>query len=259
LWEAEKNFGLVTFLIPIALVLLAYQSVKRGEASLILLLVWSLIMLVAMIEYRRYAYYFAVNAALLTGWFVWYVWGKLYKKDLVKAIAVTAFLCGLIIFPNIQLATESRAYHTPPDAWYDTLTWVEENTPDDSLILAWWDYHHWIVRIADRKAYAASGAIPQITETSRILLSFKGEAENPIGFDYLILDYAITTYKFWAIDLWVEPTIEVYSPEYYQTLLMRLYQGKLVGQYALVYESEQKVGGISEVQVFYRRKIIDGQ
>jgi len=261
LWGAWRNFGLVTFLLPIALVLLAYQSVKRGEASLTLLLIWSLIILVLTIEYRRYAYYFAVNAALLTGWLVWYVWGRLYKKDLVKAIAVTAFLCGLIIFPNIQLATESRAYHTPPDAWYDTLTWVGENTPDNSLILAWWDYHHWIVRIADRKAYAASGAIPQITETSRFLLCVDegGEVENPIDFDYLILDYPLTTYKFWAVDLWVEPTIEVYSPEYYQTLLMRLYNGEPVGQYALVYESEQKIEGISEVQVFYKRKIIDGQ
>jgi len=133
------------------------------------------------------------------------------------------------------------------------------------------------VRIADRKAYAASGAIPQITETSRLLLSREEEGEIPnywyygepadltirgsdeIDFDYLILDYAITTYKFWAVDLWVEPPIEVYSPEYYQTLLMRLYQGEPVGQYALVYESEQKIEGISEVQVFYKRKIIDGQ
>lgn len=119
LYGAWRNFGIITFLIPVILAFLVYKAVKKGEAPLILLLVWSAIMLVSMLEYRRYAYYFTVNASLLAGWLVWYVWIELSKRDLPKAIAVTAVLCALIIFPNIQQATATRAYHTPPDVWYE--------------------------------------------------------------------------------------------------------------------------------------------
>ena len=125
-----------------------------------------------MLEHRRFAYYFAVNASLLTGWFIWYTWQKLSKQDLSRAIAVMAILCGLVLFPNIQQATAKYAYHTPSDAWCETLAWVKENTREDSLILAWFDYGYWIQRMGGRKAYI-TGSMPvkKVEETARFFLS----------------------------------------------------------------------------------------
>jgi len=257
---AWQNFGVITFLVPIIFALLAYQAVKRGGTSLILLLVWSAVILIAMLEYRRYAYYFAVNASLLAGWFIWYIWQKLSKQDLPKAIAVTAILCGLVVFPNIQQATAKYNYHTPSDAWYETLTWVKGNTPENSLILAWFDYGYQIQRVAGRKAYI-TGGIPaeRVAETARFFLSPSPCQGEGINFDYIILDYATTTYKFDGIAIWADLPVGLCSPEYYQSLVVRLYQGEVIGQYALVYQSKQEIEGISEVKVFYKRKIIDGQ
>lgn len=260
LLSAWQNFGILTFLLPVILALLAYKAVRCGDTSTILLLVWSVVILVAMMEYRRYAYYFAVNASLLTGWFIWYLWGKLLKRDWPKAIAITAVLCGLMVFPSIQQITTPKGYHTPPDAWYETLTWVKDNTHKDSLVLAWWDYGYWIERIADREAYVKGGvSAPEVAKTADFFISPIGI--SPINFDYLILDYSTTTAsKFRAVTFWTDKQVEAYTLEYYQSLVVKLYESELSYQYVLVYRSEQEIiEGIPEVKVFKCRKIIDGQ
>ena len=129
--------------------------------------------------------------------------------------------------------------------------------------MSWWDYGYWISRIGERKAYINPGQDPKrITETASYFLSpdvpspFKGEV------DYLILDYSTLTSKFRGITIWADSPIELYSPEYYQTLIVRLYCKEPIftaGKYVLVYQSEQEIEGIPEVKVFYKRKAIDGQ
>ncbi len=52
----------------ISLGIIIYLVIKRGGAEKSLLVVWSLVILAATLGQRRFAYYFAVNVALLTGY-----------------------------------------------------------------------------------------------------------------------------------------------------------------------------------------------
>ena len=52
----------------ISLIILIYLVRKQGSAEKSLLIVWSLVILAATFGQRRFAYYFAVNVALLTGY-----------------------------------------------------------------------------------------------------------------------------------------------------------------------------------------------
>ena len=63
------------FIVPIALLLLIYVTIKEKSAEKVLLIVWSTIMLLAMLGQVRFAYYFAVNVALLMGYFRWRIPG----------------------------------------------------------------------------------------------------------------------------------------------------------------------------------------
>ncbi len=66
---AWGNFNTGFFLSFISLfIILIYFVIKQGNAEKSLLLVWSLVILVATLGQRRFAYYFAVNVALLTGY-----------------------------------------------------------------------------------------------------------------------------------------------------------------------------------------------
>ena len=65
---AWGNFTTGFFLSFISLGILIYLVIKRGSAEKNLFLVWSLVLLAATLGQRRFAYYFAVNVALLTGY-----------------------------------------------------------------------------------------------------------------------------------------------------------------------------------------------
>jgi len=158
------NFNTGFFLSLIALGILIYHIVRRGEADKTLLVVWSLVMLAATLGQRRFAYYLAVNVALLTGYLSWQILDfvsrrqpatkplEIAKKRKRKGVKskksqkdgfnlathqVTMALGVLVIFflvffPNISpaVATAKQARFAPDDAWCDSLSWLKENSPD---------------------------------------------------------------------------------------------------------------------------------
>jgi oligosaccharyl transferase (archaeosortase A-associated) len=68
---AWANFTTAFFISFVALVMLAFALVKERSAHKTLFLVWNVVMLMAVLGQRRFGYYYAVNAALLTGYFSW--------------------------------------------------------------------------------------------------------------------------------------------------------------------------------------------
>jgi len=75
---AWQEFTTGFYLALISLVLVAYLVIREQAADKTLLLVWSLIMLAATLGQNRFAYYFAVNVALLTAYLTWRAvdWGS---------------------------------------------------------------------------------------------------------------------------------------------------------------------------------------
>jgi len=121
-------------------------------------------MLAAALAMRRFAYYFAVNVALLTGFLSWEILKFAgFKELMTKPTEVPARLerqkaklrkrqkggfrlthryvkmaLGVIVvfflafFPNISpaVATARQAIFTPGDGWCESLVWMRDNTPD---------------------------------------------------------------------------------------------------------------------------------
>jgi dolichyl-diphosphooligosaccharide--protein glycosyltransferase len=158
---AWGNFNTGFFLSFISLGILIYFIVKRGEADKTLLVVWSLVMLAATLSMRRFAYYFVVNVALLTGYLSWQIleftgFKRLAAKPVemsgvmkrekakVKKRGITAshiyMSFGVVVvfflsfFPNISpaVATPSQTAleYAPPDAWCESLSWMRDNTAE---------------------------------------------------------------------------------------------------------------------------------
>jgi dolichyl-diphosphooligosaccharide--protein glycosyltransferase len=160
------NFTTGFFLSLISIGILTCMMVKGGKPERSLLVIWSLLMLAAVLGQRRFAYYFAVNVSLLTGYLTWQAFdfiklrmperkqgvrksakirakskGKAIRKDsfhvTTRQIAVATgalALFFLVFYPNIKPAIETARqtslYHTPTDAWYNALSWLKTNTPD---------------------------------------------------------------------------------------------------------------------------------
>lgn len=263
---------------------LIYLIIKRPEADKTLLIVWSLMILAATLGQRRFAYYFAVNVAVLTGYFSWGILQfvgfreaaelmevpqRIEKKDRKKAKRKSSsrtspvnMALGLIIvlffvfYPNIgpmpkigawpagtKLAIDipSNPQYAPSDAWYESLAWMKDNTPDpfgdpdfyykvheapfnypDTAygVTAWWDYGYWIARIGHRlptsnpgQGYAnivAQFFISQDEDSAiKIMDAYR------LNSKYAIIDYATTTSKFFALPAWAGSRQEDFYDVYY--------------------------------------------
>jgi oligosaccharyl transferase (archaeosortase A-associated) len=155
------------FIALISLAMLIYLAVRQKSDNKTLFLVWSIIMLIAVLGQRRFGYYYVVNAALLTGYFSWKMLdiaglsnllakskevvrvvkgsnrkGKKIRKGAkpktfmqprgvwVRVIGVGIVIFFLVLFPNIPLA---KALANEPnivmdEGWYTSLLWLKDNS-----------------------------------------------------------------------------------------------------------------------------------
>jgi oligosaccharyl transferase (archaeosortase A-associated) len=164
------NFTTGNILIFFSLGILIYIAIKRDDPDKVLFLVWSILLLVATLLTRRIALLFALNVAILMGYFGWQIIGFMIKKTtppaqeektavaidvkkkkkreaaprkahygfLVRNRIVVLSLTGiatffLIFFPSISPAIDaakSVPAFAPGNNWYRALNWMKDNTPD---------------------------------------------------------------------------------------------------------------------------------
>jgi oligosaccharyl transferase (archaeosortase A-associated) len=169
LQTAWANFTTSFFISFVSFAMLAYVLVKERSADKTLFLVWSIIMLVAVLGQRRFGYYYAVNAALLTGYFSWKMLDiaglskllarskeviatvKKFKKrekkarekakpktfmqprgTWVRVIVVGIVIFFLVFFPNIGKveALAGQPNYLMNKDWYSSLLWLKDNSPE---------------------------------------------------------------------------------------------------------------------------------
>ena len=76
--------------------------------------------------------------------------------------------------------------------WKDTLELIKTNTPQDSVIAAWWDYCYWITTMSERTTLADNATIDhkQIKKIATLFLSTPDEAWymlQEMDSDYLLI------------------------------------------------------------------------
>ena len=149
-------FSTTFFVMFVGFVFVANNIWEHKRPEEILFLIWCLVMLFACFGQNRFAYYYAINVALLCGLASWKIIelasyekqakkikGK-SKKNKPKQTKTTlnkshaAVACSLIflivILPpaNISLNVAKHPGSIPGD-WYDALVWMRDNTPDSGV------------------------------------------------------------------------------------------------------------------------------
>jgi len=351
------NFTTSFLLGLIGIIWLIYLNIKNERADHTLFLVWSLIMLAAVLGQRRFSYYYTVNVVILTGYICWRVLAqaglgklKLIKENIVRAgrkakkrgvsrtrrsffhpreawfdvflVAVGIFF--FVFFPSIGLPgikphttiaglpiklTQPMANerNNINHAWYDSLIWLRENSPEPFgdpdfyyerysapardanydypesaySVMAWWDYGHWITRIARRIPLANpfQAGVPRVARFFTSQYEKKqNEHMDELQSKYVIVDSSMPGGKFYAIVLWANKDQKdfydvyhfpqdngdlegriFYYPSFYQSAVVHLYNfdGKAVqpdnSTVILKYEELKTLDG------YDIRKVIDSQ
>jgi dolichyl-phosphooligosaccharide-protein glycotransferase len=150
-------FGLAT--LGILLIFFKKRKLQIDIKYGILLVLWYIATLATTTRGARFIMYMVPVFAVGLGIF----YGKVYtlitnwgsrELDLNK----TLLAIGLIIITIASLtplisATQNAAMHEVPsmnDAWYDALTKIKEESPENAIINSWWDFGHWFKAIGDR-------------------------------------------------------------------------------------------------------------
>ncbi|MGQ9781679.1 MAG: STT3 domain-containing protein [Nitrososphaeria archaeon] len=111
-----------------------------------------------------------------------------FSNTNLKMIFV-AFLIIMLFFSNtiwiryadqpVSLATGSIATRTTSSDWIDTLSYIRENTPEDSVIVSWWDYGYWI-RVIGNRTTLVDNATLNTTKIALVGKMFMSSEEDAI-------------------------------------------------------------------------------
>jgi dolichyl-diphosphooligosaccharide--protein glycosyltransferase len=331
-WDAAwDNFTTGFYIAFVSLGLLVYAMVKEKSADeRIFLIVWSIIMLSFTLGQRRFAYYYAVNVALLSGYFSWKIlqWSTQIQEwagfkepqpavsqkkgpasskrrskrgpkrsqrsesmnpqyslvNYLIVIAAIALVFFGVFFPNGNMTKSFADQSTgiSNEEWYSVLSWMRDNTPepfDDTDyyygeyptqaafsypesaygVISWWDYGHWITRMAHRIPVANPFGAGN-RDAARFFIednvTIANQMMDDLGCLYVAIDYEMTLpqRKFWAMvtlggesesDFWgtyyyetgsgLYDAVVLYYPRYYESMCPRLYN--FGGEAVVPYES----------------------
>jgi len=250
------NFGL-SFLLMIGGL---YFVLKKDKVTYFT--IWSIVMFLAAMGQRRWAYYFSINIALLAAFFIYRIgnWVKPTTRSVVLIV-----ICFFCLLPNIKGTVSLASYKNEitPD-WYNAMVWMEKNTPNpfegrdtyysleekptttegfiegrgDYGVLSWWDYGHWIIRIGRRvplgsPTHQGDGLSPRVITAQTgdaVIELLKGQDVR-----YLIIDEDTLTTKFYAVAMKSKKDLDRLDQVRQDSFVFRLWQQDNLGDFRLVY------------------------
>lgn len=139
------------FLVPMAVGLyLAWK--KRAEGG-IFFSCWFLCLLVLSLFAKRVLLYAAPAACLLSGVGLAFLWdwgGWGWFKPLLKRLVVVTMLGFMILFSFVIAYNIGSVPKMAVDEdWQDALAYLREKTPQEAVIMTWWDYGYWILDLGN--------------------------------------------------------------------------------------------------------------
>ncbi|WP_407282813.1 oligosaccharyl transferase, archaeosortase A system-associated [Methanolobus sp. WCC1] len=184
------NFGTLGYISFIALAILIYKAfTKENTPDKTFLIVWTVMIIWAMLQQNRFAYYYSVNAAILSAWIgisildlagwqslVDSIRSKTFNIKNIKAMHILSVILILLlmVYPSYSIAMQQNQGTGGPNGyWIEATQWLRYNTPDPGLdyyesyerpetgesyeypdtaygVMSWWDYGHWIEVIGHR-------------------------------------------------------------------------------------------------------------
>ena len=132
---------------------------------------------------------------------------KSLKQGGLMKISYLAAITVLLIFPLVvptqgnwisivnnppTILNGGTAYDVVTDDWKDSMKWIKENTPINSVVVAWWDYGYWITTLSERITVVDNATIDskKITEIAKIFLSSPDDswaALNNMNVNYVLV------------------------------------------------------------------------
>ena len=139
--------------------------------------------------------------------------GEHKPTSVVTKISFLAIIVALLVVPMaypeklnwtnsnsgtpISILNSGTQFNISTNDWSDAMQWLKENTPEDAVIAAWWDYGYWISTLGERKTLSDNSTLIdwQIRKLASMFMStpdhawqiLTSDAETDVGSYYVSL------------------------------------------------------------------------
>ncbi|MFA5394799.1 MAG: oligosaccharyl transferase, archaeosortase A system-associated [Methanogenium sp.] len=180
------NFAVCGYLAILGFSALLANTTRLYSPHKLFLLIWSLGIFWAMFQQERFAYYFAINVAILSAFIITTIINKSLSAAKKHSDVTTTYICAGILIGAVFYScgtlsiTQANYNATISTPWLDALYWLDNKAPisnnmnvelepsfNEKLnrtmieypestygVLSWWDYGHWIQVIGHKPVVA---------------------------------------------------------------------------------------------------------
>jgi asparagine N-glycosylation enzyme membrane subunit Stt3 len=242
-------YGILALLAPVGLFLL----LRKPPSNKIFLMVYVLSSLSLLLFQVRFAFLVSPAVCLLGALPFYYMSIQKDRKRYISFVLISFF-----IISNASTASgfSSDAEPLVSQDLYESLLWLKHNTPEDSVVLAWWDYTGPILAIANRKAVththpsivsegtALMFLTPQEAQALYIARTMKEAGVFKDVVDYILVDQR-------TMELWPR-MLQFTPPTYYReisfenkgmtgSMLFKFFKKEKLESFRLVYYNNRVV------------------
>ncbi|MFH1774701.1 MAG: STT3 domain-containing protein [Methanobacteriota archaeon] len=202
------HLNLILFVIPLGVFLLLK---REKNFPVVFALVWIISGFLAAHQGKRLLFFLAPSAAVVAGFafistFDWLKREERKIQQMLKskkqkyaaerragnikaAHLIVLFIAFAVIFSTLDATVASVGFRKSdlPTPWYDALMWTRQNTPEDSVILFWWDYGYWFQAVANRYTVADGGG--NVERNTILAKMFTSPEEDAMEYIKKFVDY----------------------------------------------------------------------
>lgn len=189
IWSGGAPF-VISFLM---LVYFAYRAFAKKSVLDLFIGIMTLLATYATVNVSYFFPYLNCVASISQGSFIALLIPYLSKKrDLVLSSLSASLIFAYLLATSFQgVSVWVPAYRSQipmiidsglglgrdAPAWLDTLKWIKDNTPRDSVVISWWDYGYWLSVLGER-ATVADGATLNVTQIELLAKALTGTEEE---------------------------------------------------------------------------------
>lgn len=144
-----------------------FEKEIRVESSVIILFAWLFVILVVGRSTTRLFFVIAPFMCLIAAYFIFNMFRVLKERKLeeisrvlIVGILIISVIAGGISIYGSYFSISNQAKYTGPSAnaqWQSAMSWVRENTSENSVFSHWWDYGYWVQTLGKRATVADGG------------------------------------------------------------------------------------------------------
>lgn len=175
-------FGITFYIVLFGIGWLIYRVIKYQRGGEIVFLTWTVVMFGIMLCMRRWEYYFAINAAILTAFVIFKFTEMISQKNVIRLLLIVAIAICLPMGRQ-SIVTAGSDYGYPDRHWIETCTylrlqndsWYEQayytgEKPAFGAFSAW-NYGYWLQSIGHQAVWSHNGAADRKMERDLLLAS----------------------------------------------------------------------------------------